>query len=116
MHASLGKCSPQRRVRVHGRGRGISTAGKRRGGPMQLGIAMIARPPADQQPGSGLRWLTDFGTLAEKLGFAGIWSTDSMGRGSHTLDPVVTLSALHAGTSRIELGTGVLQVPLRRPG
>lgn len=83
---------------------------------MQLGIAMIARPPADQQPGSGLRWLTDFGTLAENLGFAGIWATDSMGRGSHTLDPVVTLSALHAGTSRIELGTGVLQVPLRRPG
>ena len=39
-----------------------------------------------------------------------------MGRGRHTLDPFVTLGALHAGTSRIELGTGVLQVPLRRPG
>ena len=57
-----------------------------------------------------------FGTLVEKLGFAGIWATDSMGRGRHTLDPFVTLSALHAGTSRIELGIGVLQVPLRRPG
>ena len=83
---------------------------------MRAGIALIARPPADQQPGSGLQWLTDFGTMAEKLGFAGIWVTDSMGRGRHTLDPTVTLSALHAGTSRIELGIGVLQVPLRRPG
>jgi alkanesulfonate monooxygenase SsuD/methylene tetrahydromethanopterin reductase-like flavin-dependent oxidoreductase (luciferase family) len=54
--------------------------------------------------------------MAEKLGFAGVWATDSMGRGRHTLDPFVTLSALHAGTSRIELGIGVLQVPLRRPG
>ena len=83
---------------------------------MRAGIALIARPPADQQPGSGLRWVTQFGTMVEKLGFAGIWATDSMGRGRHTLDPTVTLSALHAGTSRIELGIGVLQVPLRRPG
>ena len=83
---------------------------------MRSGIALIARPPADQRLGSGLQWLTRFGTLIEQLGFAGIWATDSMGRGRHTLDPFVTLSALHAGTSRIELGTGVLQVPLRRPG
>lgn len=83
---------------------------------MRLGIALIARPAADQQLASGLRWLTDFGTTAEKIGFAGIWVTDSMGRGRPTLDPTVALSALYAGTSRIELGTGVLQVPLRRPG
>jgi alkanesulfonate monooxygenase SsuD/methylene tetrahydromethanopterin reductase-like flavin-dependent oxidoreductase (luciferase family) len=54
--------------------------------------------------------------MAEKLGFAGVWATDSMGRGRPTLDPLVTLSALCAGTSHIELGIGVLQVPLRRPG
>jgi alkanesulfonate monooxygenase SsuD/methylene tetrahydromethanopterin reductase-like flavin-dependent oxidoreductase (luciferase family) len=83
---------------------------------MRVGIALIARPPADQTLGSGLQWVSKFGTTAEKLGFAGVWVTDSMGRGRHTLDPVVTLSALHAGTSHIELGTGVLQVPLRRPG
>ena len=83
---------------------------------MRAGLALIARPPAEQQPGSGLQWLTDFGTMAEKLGFAGIWATDSMGRGRHTLDPFVTLSALHAGTSGVELGIGVLQVPLRSPG
>ena len=83
---------------------------------MRAGIALIARPVADQPRGSGLKWLTDFGTLVEQLGFAGIWATDSMGRGRHTLDPFVTLSALHAGTSRVELGIGVLQVPLRRPG
>lgn len=83
---------------------------------MRAGMALIARPPADQQLGSGLQWVTRFGTMVESLGFAGIWVTDSMGRGRHTLDPTVTLSALHAGTSRIELGIGVLQVPLRRPG
>ena len=69
---------------------------------MRLGIAMIARPVEGQQLASGLRWLTDFGTLAEKLGFAGVWVTDSMGRGRPTLDPVISLSALHAGTSRID--------------
>src|SRR5215510_1424530 len=83
---------------------------------MRVGVALIARPPSDQQLVSGLQWLTSFGTMVEKLGFSGVWATDSMGRGRHTLDPTVTLSALHAGTSRIELGTGVLQVPLRRPG
>ncbi|MGZ5124220.1 MAG: LLM class flavin-dependent oxidoreductase [Burkholderiales bacterium] len=83
---------------------------------MRLGIAIIARPLPEQQLASGLRWLTDFGTATEKLGFAGIWVTDSMGRGRPTLDPTVALGALHAGTSRIELGIGVLQVPLRKPG
>ena len=83
---------------------------------MRAGIALIARPPADQQLGSGLQWVTRFGTLVERLGFSGIFATDSMGRGRHTLDPFVTLAALHAGTSGIELGIGVLQVPLRRPG
>src|SRR5262245_52486955 len=83
---------------------------------MRVGVALIARPPADQQLGSDLQWMTQLGTLVEKLGFSGVWATDSMGRGRHTLDPFVTLSALHAGTSRIELGIGVLQVPLRRAG
>jgi alkanesulfonate monooxygenase SsuD/methylene tetrahydromethanopterin reductase-like flavin-dependent oxidoreductase (luciferase family) len=83
---------------------------------MRASIALIARPPADPPRGSGLQWLTDIGTTIEKLGFAGIWVTDSMGRGRPTLDPTVVLSALHSGTRRIELGTGVLQVPLRGPG
>ena len=83
---------------------------------MRSGIALICRPPPEPQPGSGLRWLTELGTTIEKLGFAGIWVTDSMGRGRPTLDPTVTLGALHAGTRSIELGIGVLQVPLRRPG
>ena len=83
---------------------------------MRAGIAMMSRPPENQQPGSGLQWITSYGTLVEKLGFVGVWVGDSMGRGRHTLDPFVALSALHAGTSRIELGVGVLQVPLRRPG
>src|SRR5688572_27076500 len=83
---------------------------------MRLGIALIARPAPDQSLASSLRWLTEAGAMIEEIGFAGIWVTDSMGRGSYTLDPVVSLAALHAGTRRVELGTGVFQVPLRRPG
>lgn len=81
---------------------------------MRAGIALIARPPEERQ--RDLKWLTDTGTLIEKLGFAAIWVTDSMGRGRPTLDPFVALAAIFAGTSRVELGVGVLQIPLRRPG
>ena len=83
---------------------------------MRLGLALITRPVADQQLATGLTWVTEFGSMVEKMGFAGIWVTDSMGRGNPTIDPTITLGALHAGTSRIELGTGVFQVPLRRAG
>ena len=68
---------------------------------MRAGIALIARPPENQPPGSGLQWVTRFGTLAEKTGFAGVWVTDSMGRGRHTLDPAVTLDTYTAAYDRV---------------
>jgi alkanesulfonate monooxygenase SsuD/methylene tetrahydromethanopterin reductase-like flavin-dependent oxidoreductase (luciferase family) len=48
-------------------------------------------------------------------GFAGLWLTDSFGRGRPTLDPIVGMSVVAAVTSRIEIGTCVLQVPVRHP-
>ena len=54
--------------------------------------------------------------LIERLGFDGIWLGDSVGRvGWPVPDPLAWLTAAAAATERIELGTAVIQVPLRRP-
>ena len=41
--------------------------------------------------------------------------TDSFGRGRPTLDPVVLMSVAAALTKKVEIGTCVLQVPVRHP-
>jgi len=51
----------------------------------------------------------------ESLGFDGIWVTDAFGRGWATLDPMVLLGVLCSSTKRIELGTCVVQIPIRHP-
>jgi alkanesulfonate monooxygenase SsuD/methylene tetrahydromethanopterin reductase-like flavin-dependent oxidoreductase (luciferase family) len=51
----------------------------------------------------------------EELGFHGLWVTDAFARGWPTLDPLVLLGALCAETKRIELGTCVVQIPIRHP-
>ena len=51
----------------------------------------------------------------ERLGFAGLWTTDAFARGTATVDPLMFLSTLCGATERIELGTCVTQVPLRHP-
>jgi alkanesulfonate monooxygenase SsuD/methylene tetrahydromethanopterin reductase-like flavin-dependent oxidoreductase (luciferase family) len=56
-----------------------------------------------------------FARDVEAKGFAGLWVTDAFGRGRPTLDPVVLMSVIAAITSRIEIGTCVLQVPVRHP-
>src|SRR5579864_69233 len=54
--------------------------------------------------------------LIERVGFDGIWLGDSVGRAAWPVpDPLLWLTAAAAGTERIELGTCILQVPLRRP-
>jgi alkanesulfonate monooxygenase SsuD/methylene tetrahydromethanopterin reductase-like flavin-dependent oxidoreductase (luciferase family) len=71
-------------------------------------------------PGTGpndrlLERTADYARRIEAAGFPGIWVGDSMGRGRPTLDPLVELAVLSAVTERVELGIGVLQVPLRHP-
>ena len=51
----------------------------------------------------------------ETLGFHGLWVTDAFARGKPTLDPLILLGAISIQTSRIELGTCVVQLPLRHP-
>jgi alkanesulfonate monooxygenase SsuD/methylene tetrahydromethanopterin reductase-like flavin-dependent oxidoreductase (luciferase family) len=54
--------------------------------------------------------------LLEDLGFDGIWIGDTVGRWDFAgLDTLEWLVAAACGTSRIELGTAVLQMPLRSP-
>ncbi len=88
---------------------------------MRLGIVSIPRGlPAGEPPArtDGRRMVDQVTALArnvENLGFHGLWVTDAFARGSATLDPLILLAALAGETQRIELGTCVVQVPLRHP-
>ncbi|MDA1100445.1 MAG: LLM class flavin-dependent oxidoreductase [Proteobacteria bacterium] len=53
--------------------------------------------------------------LVERTGFDSLWFFDSLGRGSFRPDPVSALSAASAVTEHIDIGTCILQVPLRHP-
>ena len=81
---------------------------------MRLSVVTFLRP-AGEPPGKSLSRIADYARRVEAAGFPGIWVTDSLGRGWPTLDPLVALGALAAATKRLELGTAVLQVPLRHP-
>ena len=65
--------------------------------------------------GHTLDRIADLARQVEARGFAGLWVTDSFGRGRATLDPVVLMSVIAAVTKRVEIGTCVLQVPVRHP-
>ena len=80
---------------------------------MRIGI-VVAPQPLKSAISVATR-LEEFGRLAEKLGFAGVWTTDSIGRGAASFDPLLLLSAIATVTQKIELGTCVLQLPLRHP-
>ena len=79
---------------------------------MRLGIVAI---PTNPEAGGLFERAIGFAARVEALGFAGLWATDAFARGSATLDPLLFLSALCHTTGRIELGTCVMQVPLRHP-
>ena len=52
--------------------------------------------------------------LLERIGFDGIWLGDSIGRGPRPRpDPLLWLAIAAAATERVEIGTAILQVPLR---
>ena len=79
---------------------------------MKLGIVCIPRPL------DGVATIDRFvetGRKVEELGFSGLWVTDAFGRGSPTIDPLVLLGTLCGVTKTIELGTCVVQIPLRHP-
>jgi alkanesulfonate monooxygenase SsuD/methylene tetrahydromethanopterin reductase-like flavin-dependent oxidoreductase (luciferase family) len=82
---------------------------------MRVGIVMIPHPLANASHTATLERVVTFGQRVESLGFAGLWVPDSLGRGHPTTDPLLLLATLCGVTKTIELGTCVLQVPLRHP-
>jgi alkanesulfonate monooxygenase SsuD/methylene tetrahydromethanopterin reductase-like flavin-dependent oxidoreductase (luciferase family) len=80
---------------------------------MRLGIN-IPREHPDGRPYSAADVMTRARAI-EAAGFDGIWLGESMNRGSPSVDTLAVLSIAAAATSRVEVGSAVLQVPLRRP-
>jgi alkanesulfonate monooxygenase SsuD/methylene tetrahydromethanopterin reductase-like flavin-dependent oxidoreductase (luciferase family) len=80
---------------------------------MRIGI--VAIPAATETGPNIVDYVSEVARQVEKLGFHGLWVTDAFARGKPTLDPLILLGALATQTSRIELGTCVVQVPLRHP-
>jgi alkanesulfonate monooxygenase SsuD/methylene tetrahydromethanopterin reductase-like flavin-dependent oxidoreductase (luciferase family) len=77
--------------------------------PARVGIALPAGPAL--LPGS----LAEAARNIEEAGFASAWVFDTVGRGFLYQDPLIALAVAASATTRIELGTGILQLPLRNP-
>src|SRR5258707_15167894 len=82
---------------------------------MKVHVVNFLRPNPEYD-GRTLDYLADLARQVEARGFAGLWLTDSFGRGRPTLDPVVGMSVVAAVTNRNEIGTPVLPGPVRHPG
>ncbi len=80
---------------------------------MRLGLILPFLQPDGRQP-SGMHF-SDSARLIEQIGFDSLWCFDAIGRGSLLPDPLIALSVAAAVTQRIEVGTCILQVPLRQP-
>ena len=73
--------------------------------------------PAGASDGAsfGASSLADAARRIEAAGFESAWTFDSVGRGTLRPDPLMALAVAGTVTRTIELGTGVMQVPLRNP-
>lgn len=61
------------------------------------------------------RGLADGARRLEAHGFDSVWAFDAIGRGFVLPDPLIAVAVAATVTERVEVGIGVLQVPLRRP-
>jgi alkanesulfonate monooxygenase SsuD/methylene tetrahydromethanopterin reductase-like flavin-dependent oxidoreductase (luciferase family) len=77
----------------------------------RFGIALPGGGGATLAP-SGL---ADAARQIEAAGFESAWVFDAIGRGQLLPDPLTALAIAATVTQKIELGTGILQVPLRNP-
>jgi F420-dependent oxidoreductase-like protein len=68
---------------------------------VRLGFSIGTLGPVASTPGDQLKLVQE----AERLGYESVWASEGYG-----VDPATTLAWLAAGTERIELGTGVLQI------
>ena len=83
---------------------------------LTFGLALENFTPADQDP--DVESIVAYARRAEELEFASLWAWDHMflgsGRPFPFLESLSTLALLTAHTERVELGTGILVLPLRR--
>ena len=77
---------------------------------MRLGAVLAPFSPAQQE-----RPLADRARRYEDAGFTSLWAASSIGRGVFMVDPFVALSVAATVTRNVELGTGIIQVPLHHP-
>ena len=81
---------------------------------MRLGAALTPNPVGGGAPGPDT--LSSSARLLEHLGYRSLWVFDAVGRGFMLPDPLMALAAAAAVTGpAMELGTGVLQLPIRNP-
>jgi len=80
---------------------------------MKLGVTM-PRTAADGSPLTGAA-LVEIARSVERVGLDSLWAFDAIGRGFMLPDPLIAVSVAAAVTTRITVGTCILQVPLRRP-
>ena len=80
---------------------------------MRLGVVLPVASPGGGALQAGD--LAEGARQAEAAGIESLWAFDAIGRGFALPDPLVALSVAATVTTSVELGTGVLQVPLRHP-
>jgi alkanesulfonate monooxygenase SsuD/methylene tetrahydromethanopterin reductase-like flavin-dependent oxidoreductase (luciferase family) len=78
---------------------------------MRLGAALPITaddggPPAPRDFAAGA-------VMLEEVGYTSVWVFDAIGRGFMLPDPLMALAVAATVTERVELGTGVVQLPLR---
>jgi alkanesulfonate monooxygenase SsuD/methylene tetrahydromethanopterin reductase-like flavin-dependent oxidoreductase (luciferase family) len=61
----------------------------------------------------GSRSLATSAQFLEELGYSSLWVFDAIGRGFMLPDPLMALAVAATVTSGVELGSGVIQLPLR---
>lgn len=79
---------------------------------MRIGVSL---PYPDQAEPEPQRVIADGAARLERIGFESVWSHDVVGRGYVTVDPLITLAIAATVTSKVELGTSILQLTLRNP-
>jgi probable F420-dependent oxidoreductase len=86
-------------------------------GSLSFGLALENFTPHPREP--SFESLAAYARRAEELGFDSLWAWDHMLLGSKNpfpfMESLSTLSALSALTRRVELGTGILVLPIRNP-
>ena len=82
---------------------------------MRLGIVTIPRGQLPKDGTPMAEYFSKFAEQVESLDYHGIWLTDAFARGRATLDPLSVAGLLCAATKKIEIGTCVIQLPIRHP-